>query len=31
MDACREQITKKADGKTERKQLFFDVSLSVIG
>jgi len=31
MDACREQITKRADGKSERKQLFFDVSLSVIG
>jgi biopolymer transport protein ExbD len=31
MDACREQIVKQADGKSERKPLFFDVSLSVIG
>jgi biopolymer transport protein TolR len=31
MDACREQVVKTADGKTERKALFFDVSLSVIG
>jgi biopolymer transport protein ExbD len=31
MDACREQIVKQPDGKSERKQLFFDVSLSVIG
>jgi biopolymer transport protein ExbD len=31
MDACREQITKRSDGTSERKQLFFDVSLSVIG
>jgi len=31
MDACREQVVKNADGTTERKQLFFDVSLSVIG
>jgi biopolymer transport protein TolR len=31
MDACREQSIKQPDGKTERKQLFFDVSLSVIG
>jgi biopolymer transport protein ExbD len=31
MDACREQVVKAADGKVERKQLFFDVSLSVIG
>ena len=31
MDACREQIVKLPDGKSERKQLFFDVSLSVIG
>ncbi len=31
MDACRDQITKKADGTTERKPLFFDVSLSLIG
>jgi len=31
MDACRELVVKTADGKTERKPLFFDVSLSVIG
>ena len=31
MDACREQITRQADGRSERKPLFFDVSLSVIG
>lgn len=31
MDACREQVEKQADGHSERKQLFFDVSLSVIG
>jgi biopolymer transport protein TolR len=31
MDACRELAVKSADGKTERKALFFDVSLSVIG
>jgi biopolymer transport protein ExbD len=31
MDACREQVVKTSDGKTERKPLFFDVSLSVIG
>jgi biopolymer transport protein ExbD len=31
MDACRELVVKSADGKTERKPLFFDVSLSVIG
>jgi biopolymer transport protein TolR len=31
MDACREQVVKTPDGKTERKPLFFDVSLSVIG
>jgi biopolymer transport protein TolR len=31
MDACREQVVKSAEGKTERKPLFFDVSLSVIG
>jgi biopolymer transport protein ExbD len=31
MDACREVVVKKPDGKTERRQLFFDVSLSVIG
>jgi biopolymer transport protein ExbD len=32
MDACREQVVKGADGKpSERKPLFFDVSLSVIG
>jgi biopolymer transport protein ExbD len=31
MDACREQNVKQPDGQSERKQLFFDVSLSVIG
>ncbi len=31
MDACRELVVKSADGKVDRKPLFFDVSLSVIG
>jgi biopolymer transport protein ExbD len=32
MDACRELVVKGTDGKpSERKPLFFDVSLSVIG
>lgn len=31
MDACREVSVKTADGKSERKPLFFDVSLSFIG
>ncbi len=31
MDACREQVVKSADGGSERKPLFFDVSLSLIG
>jgi biopolymer transport protein TolR len=31
MDACREATVKTADGKTERKPLFFDVSLSLVG
>ncbi len=31
MDACREQVVKKDDGSTERKPLFFDVSLSTVG
>jgi biopolymer transport protein ExbD len=31
MDACRELVVKSPDGRTERKPLFFDVSLSVIG
>ncbi|HEX9401124.1 MAG TPA: biopolymer transporter ExbD [Anaeromyxobacter sp.] len=31
MDACREVSVKTADGKSERKPLFFDVSLSLIG
>lgn len=31
MDACREQTVRQPDGKSERKALFFDVSLSVIG
>ena len=31
MDACREASVKGADGKLERKPLFFDVSLSLVG
>jgi hypothetical protein len=31
MDACRELVTKQADGRSERRPLFFDVALSVIG
>ncbi len=31
MDACREGSVKAPDGKIERKPLFFDVSLSLIG
>jgi biopolymer transport protein TolR len=31
MDACREQAVKQADGTVEKKPLFFDVSLSMIG
>jgi biopolymer transport protein ExbD len=31
MDACREASVKAPDGKVERKPLFFDVSLSLIG
>jgi hypothetical protein len=31
MDACREISVKAADGLSERKPLFFDVSLSLIG
>jgi hypothetical protein len=31
MDACREVVVKKPDGSTEHKNLFFDVSLSMIG
>ena len=31
MDACREQVVRLPDSKSERKPLFFDVSLSVIG
>ena len=31
MDACREVSVKATDGKSERKPLFFDVSLSLIG
>ena len=31
MDACREAKVPKADGSVERKPLFFDVSLSLIG
>jgi biopolymer transport protein ExbD len=31
MDACREMTVTTADGKSERKPLFFDVSLSLVG
>jgi hypothetical protein len=31
MDACREQKLAKPDGSVERKPLFFDVSLSLVG
>jgi biopolymer transport protein ExbD len=31
MDACREHTVKKPDGSTERRAMFFDVSLSMIG
>lgn len=31
MDACREASVKRPDGSSERKALFFDVSLSLIG
>jgi biopolymer transport protein ExbD len=31
MDACREQVVKNPDGSSDRKPLFFDVSLSLIG
>jgi biopolymer transport protein ExbD len=31
MDACREVNVRTADGKSERKPLFFDVSLSLVG
>ncbi len=31
MDACRDMTVKKPDGSSERKPLFFDVSLSLIG
>jgi biopolymer transport protein ExbD len=31
MDACRESTVERPDGTTERKPLFFDVSLSLIG
>ncbi|HSM92691.1 MAG TPA: biopolymer transporter ExbD [Anaeromyxobacteraceae bacterium] len=31
MDACREYSAKLPDGTSERKQLFFDVSLSLVG
>lgn len=31
MDACREVSVRTADGKSERKPLFFDVSLSLVG
>ena len=31
MDACRELVVKSPEGTSERRPLFFDVSLSVIG
>ncbi|HUL58820.1 MAG TPA: biopolymer transporter ExbD [Anaeromyxobacteraceae bacterium] len=31
MDACRESAVKKSDGSVDRRPLFFDVSLSLIG
>ncbi len=31
MDACREYVSKLPDGTSERKPLFFDVSLSLVG
>ncbi len=31
MDACRESAVKKPDGSVDRRPLFFDVSLSLIG
>jgi biopolymer transport protein ExbD len=31
MDACREQRLQRPDGSSERRPLFFDVSLSLIG
>ncbi len=31
MDACREITLKKPDGTTDRRPLFFDVSLSLVG
>jgi biopolymer transport protein ExbD len=31
MDACREATVKKPDGSSERRPLFFDVSLSFMG
>jgi biopolymer transport protein ExbD len=31
MDACRESVSKLPDGRIERKPLFFDVSLSLVG
>jgi biopolymer transport protein ExbD len=31
MDACREYTVKKPDGSSERKAMFYDVSLSMIG
>jgi len=31
MDACREVRVQKPDGSAERRPLFFDVSLSLIG
>jgi biopolymer transport protein ExbD len=31
MDACREVSVRTADGRSERKPLFFDVSLSLVG
>ncbi|HTN53868.1 MAG TPA: biopolymer transporter ExbD [Anaeromyxobacter sp.] len=31
MDACRESVVRRPDGSSERKPLFYDVSLSLIG
>lgn len=31
MDACRETTVRRPDGKLERRPLFFDVSLSLVG
>ncbi len=31
MDACREATVKRPDGSSERRPLFYDVSLSFLG